>query len=81
MARVSNMCTLNMRCYLRKGCDCTSCPLQVTNNPDRAEDYPKRAEEVEEAQVTVGHRSSDGRLVLMGRGDTSGSVRETVRRL
>ena len=50
----------------------------MTNNPDRAEDYLKRAEELEEAQVTVGHRSSDGRLVLMGRGDTSGTVRETV---
>ncbi len=50
----------------------------MTNNPDRAEDYLKRAEELEEAQVTVGHRSSDGRLVLMGRGDSSGTVRESV---
>jgi hypothetical protein len=51
----------------------------VTNNPDRAEDYLKRAEELEEAQTTAGHADAGSRLVLLGKGDASQSVRETVR--
>ena len=55
--------------------------LQVTNNADRAEDYLKRAEKIDDpSNSQSGVRRDGGRLVFMGRGDTSSNTRESVRR-
>ena len=54
------------------------CPLvcsstgQVSNNPSKAEEYLRRAEEIDESSQVTGHSKGDaGRLVLMGPSDVT----------
>jgi hypothetical protein len=57
-------------------------PCQVTNNPTRADELLKRADDVEEATTSNAHKvDTKTRLVLMGRGDSAESMREMVRLL
>jgi hypothetical protein len=54
-------------------------PCQVTNNPPRADELLKRADDVEEATTSNAHKvDTKTRLVLMGRGDSAESMREMV---
>jgi hypothetical protein len=54
-------------------------PCQVTNNPTRADELLKRADDVEEATTSNAHKvDTKTRLVLMGRGDSAESMREMV---
>ena len=52
---------------------------QVTNNADKAEELLKRADEVDDPAGVAGVKKDGGRLVLLGKADMSGGVRETVR--
>jgi hypothetical protein len=45
---------------------------QVSNNPSKAEEYLRRAEEIDESSQVTGHSKGDaGRLVLMGPSDAT----------
>ena len=51
----------------------------MTNNSDKAEELLKRADEVDDPAGLAGVKKDGGRLVLLGKADMSGGVRETVR--
>ena len=44
----------------------------MSNNPSKAEEYLRRAEEIDESSLVTGHSKGDaGRLVLMGPSDVT----------
>ena len=53
--------------------------MQVTNNPSKAEELLRRAEEVEDSMISsVQASTTSGHFELMGRADAADLMRETV---